>query len=365
MKSLFVTNKAYGIKDSSASVVDLDELNLLWGGAMGIFNKDTGLLHPVTIDATAGASSVPALPLSAGTWYDFVVAYSDTNNDDDTNYKPDIVPIKWGNQVKVTKQLYAAPAAKVMALGDTTKPVNFGTIVANSTYTLIIEDRGKSIHDITRKRYYTIVSTGDDTAATLLGKMVAKINADSLQSVTAAVYSTNKGIKFTGAIGKDFGIDVLDSLVGAGWVIESTNSNDTAAFINSIYYSSATTPTLATKYSAATLDSSLGYTPYTPGHGTAEQIKAIEEEFSSHKGDHKSTYRTKAFYNAPSNIVTGDTYTVYTILFKSGVSQSPVQAEGFTNELIIATKGTTLNDDFDVFFGLADSPEVVNATGEG
>lgn len=350
MKHLFVTSTTYGIKDGeNGRVANLDEINLLHGGAMAIFDKEDGTFHPGTVVG----NSTTAAALTEGKWYDFVVAYSDTANADDTNYKPDVVPIKWTSNIKVSKKLYTAPAAKVIAFGDDINSLDFGSISANSTYTIVIEDREKSIHDITRKRYYTVVSVAGDTATTLVTKLVNKISADSLQTVTPVAISGSYGIKFTGAAGKDFGIQVLDDLVGVGMVVESANATDTAAFIDGIYYDTSTDVTLTTKYgNEGTLQVSIGYTPYTPGYGTVEHITAIEREFSSHKGDTKSTYRTTAFYNAPTNIVAGDTYTVYTINFQSGVSQSPMQAEGFTQTLVIATKGTINNADLDKFFGI-------------
>jgi len=334
MKHIIVTNQVYGYDGASSNtVLTTDNINALDTGGLAIFNHATGAI-------VASGTSLGATPNQT---YMFAVA-----NGADGTVKPDIISIQWNKVKKITKKAVVAAAAKVMAFGDTTKPLAFGDIVANSTYTLVIEDLEKSIHDITRKKYYTVVSVSGDTATTLVNKLVAKVTADSNQTVTAAAYDTNKGIKFTGAVGKDFRIQALDDLASVGWVIESAKSDNSAAFINGIYYDGSTTPTLTVKYGATPLLAGVDYKPYTPGFGTYAQIKSIVEELSSHKGDTKSTYRTTAFYNANTNLESGATYVLYDIEYSGGASSSPMQAESFTLHLMIAAKtGVAIIDTLD------------------
>jgi hypothetical protein len=340
MKHIFVTNNTYG-----TTVSTLDDVNALAAGSLAIFNQATGVLHP----ATGGDPVVATTELDPMGVYQFVIGY------DGVNVKPDINLIEWGNVIEISKREYSAPVAKIMAFGDSVVPVSFGTIVANSTYTIVVENKNKSIHDTTRKRYYTVVSTATDTAATLLGKLVSKINIDPLRIVTASIHNTDDGIKFVGEIGINYGIQVLDDLVSVGYIIESAASDNKAAYINGIYYSASTPITLTAKYGAATLDATLLYAKYFEGVGTYAKVLAIEQELSSHKGDTKSSYKTELFYNAPTNTNPTATYTIYDIIHNGGTANYPMQAESFVKHLIIAVddKQTALISDLDIRFGLA------------
>lgn len=326
MKHIFVTNQVYGYDGASNNtVLTLDNINLLNKGGMAIFNHSTGAI-------VTGGTSLGATP---GQTYHFAVG-----NSTDGTVKPDIITIQWDKVKRITSKVASAPVAKIMAFGDAVKPVSF-TPAADKTYTIVIENRNKSIHQTDRKRYYTTIGRTGDTVITVLNRLIAKINSDSLQTVTAALFNTDDGIKFTGTTANNYGVFVMDDLVGAGCVIEAAKADLTGAIIDGTYYDANTSITLATKYGNATLDGGspdIGYAMWDNGFGTYAQVKELVEEFSSHKGDTKSTYRTTSFYNANTNLESGATYKVYDIEFSGGASNSPVQAESFTQHLMIAAK---------------------------
>lgn len=335
MKHIFVSNTAL------ATDTTTDSINDVGAGEIAVFNQLTGAIHTTN----TVMSKVP---------YIFAVGYNDK---DSKKVKPDVITIDWGKVKNVVYKPYAVGVKKKMTFGDSIKELVFGTtIVANKTYTIVVENRKTPIYDITRKRYYSVVSTASDTATTLVDKLVAKINADEHGIVTAAALATNKGISFeSNSIGINFGVQLLDECVNIGWTIETTNAGGTAAIINGVYYDANTTPTLTTKYgNSGALVNTVGYAAYSEGTGSSDQILALEQELSSHKGDIKSQYRTTDFYNAPTNVVSGNTYDLFDIEFSGGASQSPMQAESFTQHLMLACKkDEACIAELKVYFGLA------------
>lgn len=331
MEHIFVTNQVYGYDGASNNtVINTDTINLLNAGGVAIFNQSTGAIVP--------ASTV--LGATTGQTYMFAVA-----NGDDGTVKPDIISIQWDKVKSITSKVAAAATAKVMAFGDISMQLAFGTITAGSTYTLVIIDKDKSIHATDRRRMYSVISVTGDTSVTIVNKFVNKIANDSFQTVVASNFSSSVGIKFVGLAGRNYTVEVMDDLVGVGSVIEAAKADLSGAFIDGQYYDASTPVTLATKYGNAVLDgdegADIGYAMYSDGFGTYAQVKEVVEELSSHKGDIKSTYRTDAFYSANTNLEAGATYKMYTIEYSGGPSSSPMQAESFTLKLMIAAKTGT------------------------
>jgi hypothetical protein len=340
MKHIFVTNENYGVDVEDSLVAGLNTVDNLIAGAIVFINAETGN----SVDPDTGISN-NALPNAL---LNVCLSHGSSVN-------PDVIVLNGNNIVDIKKNTYSAPVAKVMAFGDEAKPVSF-TPAAGNTYTIVIENRDKSIHQTDRKRYYTTIGRTGDTIVTVLNRLIAKINNDSLQSVTASLHNTDDGIKFRGTTVNNFGVFVMDDLIGAGNVIEAAKADLSGAIIDGVYYDANTPITLATKYGNAALDGAgvadIGYAMWNGGVGTPTHVAALEEELSSHKGDHKSLYRSEQFFNAPTNLDTTATYHIYDIEFNSGKAAGPFKAENFTQHLMIAAKSgnATLIADLETLF---------------
>lgn len=264
-------------------------------------------------------------------------------------------PIERAN-VEVTKTAYSAPVAKIMSVGYDGTNSGTGDLDANYFTSLLAEgdelgviviDMEKDQYDIKREKIYSITATTVEASLanpgeTVLARIVALINGDTEWNVdsdgnalvTAAIISTDKGLKFTGRAGKQFrvvGFGIIETAV----VCESAIAAGSGGWINGTYYDASTTPTLASKLVTGATFNTTNVYPLSIGVGTSDQVLALEKECATKDGN-TDRFSLKQPWSVPSSVVDGETYVTYAITWKHIRNAGSVQSQLAGNILYLA-----------------------------
>ena len=336
MKQILIVNHAtYG--DGMTLATDtIDNVDALSSTALVAFNIDdpTPAKSGVCVQATPFAITGNSIMFALGTASTPILSK----------------PIDRAS-VSYNKYVYAAPVAKIMSFGQADvaddaveNRITFPTIAVGDVYGITLIDKTKPYENLSRVRQYEISAISTDTQATILTKLVALINSDTLAPCTAALVNTDKGILFTGkTAGSDFTMKPMWSLIDTSFTVEGDNSltaGGTSAIIDGVLYNAGTTITLTTKYGNATVYNSNPLPVNNVGEGTATQIAKTETDYSGGRGNINAVYMLPELWKVPSKVVPGTTYTVYVINWVAPTKYPGHEDTNFEQELIIAVPST-------------------------
>jgi hypothetical protein len=303
MKDLFIT-KAGVAYTTAAGLWAADTITV---GGLGFFIEDGTLV-------ASNASNIGTTPLTIN-----MMRYGSVNKQS--------IQINRRN-FTYTKTAYAAPVAAVKVLGNevTGSTSTYGSLNLPSSISVgdivgvNIIDTSKPAENTNRLKEYSFsVTTGDlltgATAANIITKLVALINADTSAIVTAVAQTdgtNNDGIKFTSdTAGSDFNIGIVGGVLQNADRLEYKVINDT-------YSASITTTPVAN----------------VPGSGTAAQILQLEKDSSTRQGNTRTQLLSEYMWSQANETVATATYTQYFLRFNA-VENDVVNSEKPYNQVII------------------------------
>lgn len=187
-----------------------------------------------------------------------------------------------------SKDVYVAPVMPIRVIGTEAGgdgAINFPaslTAYIGKTAELMLVDKRYAPHDKRREKYYGVLITSVSTTATILTALAAQITADTNKICTAAIVGAGTGLILTGLYG-DF------DWVNMGGVFENTTQ--------------------------ATAGGS--FAAYVIGHGTSAQLLQIEKDLSPLRGNTSFDDKRSNFYNVTSQVVSGETYHIYTLRWRA------------------------------------------------
>ena len=292
MKDLFISKTA-AVYPLSGTVAGIWEIDSIPTGGLAMFNQDGSIIS----DATS-VFNIVAADITGDS-----VTISLTTADGTTKNSISIPR----DGFEYSKRAYAAPVAAVKILGSDTA-TGSGTYSLNLPSTIavgdiagvIITDKSKAFDVANRSKEYSITVVNGDlltgvTAKNIITKLVAIINADSLCPVTAVAHNdatNNTGIKFTAdTAGVDFDLANVSGILETSDILEYNVVNG--------------------KYVAFTTNLTAG----NIGHGTAAQVKLLEDDLLTRDGKHVGRVLENEMWKATSNVVAGETYVSYILRF--------------------------------------------------
>lgn len=295
---------------ASTGVVGRHKIAALDEGSLVCFNPDNTVLDPIA-------------PVPTGDYVQFAIG--------GTASRGAIVTQQiWRDGLSWEKMAYNAAVAKVMYLGgDTVAGDTAGTtlnlpaaIAVGDVYGVYVTDRSKPTWDMTRTKYYSFTAIASSTLTAkilpnIITQLIAVINADANRIVNAVVMDGGgadaTGIQFTGiTAGIDFAISKDDQKLKDATVSEYK-------ILAGTWDNSYTTPP----------------TEHERGEGSAVEIAAVEKDFSTEKGFVDGIALETLFYSHPSSVVTGETYILYVLKFKTPDSSILIREDNPIQELII------------------------------
>lgn len=313
---LFVTKAsvAYKAKEGGGSISGINEVNLLAQGAIAVFIDDP--------DHTMIASNASADAHADAQEFYFAIGMLTGTPASEIHSKRSKTIRKDGLQV--IKKNYAAPVKKNIKVGynsgTSTGSLNLpSTLVVGSVATLKVyrednqvlssplanmsQNRGLMVDSILISDYVR----ASDTADTLIARMVASINAHpknqgSQKWVTASVLGTS----------------------GAG-----TLAINLAGQLNYQDFYVAKDDILANADVTVTADLDFG-------HGTSPQIAEMEQIARIIDGDTNRTMLPSYYFNQPSVVVAGATYTTYAFKWNANTAVPSPYKPSTEMEFVIA-----------------------------
>ena len=306
MKQLFVITHDTYAQGLTPGTSDLDDLGSLAVGAWAMLDMTEGSAtynKVVSIAATSEAET-PAR---------FMLATMTAGGLKTT-------PIITKAQATCVTKAYVAPVARIVMIGNqtdggTTYSYNLPSLSAGQVAGIIVTDTSKPMHELSRNRTYEYTLGYGDTEATITAALIAKVNADSLRIVNAAVTYTNgtDGFKVTGiTAGKLFTVSPIGIFQNADIAITTNGAL---------------------------------------GHGTVAQIQAYEKEALSIEG--KANGRYDELFTQASVVNTTKTYATYTIQYVVPTLRPHNTSNNWTAELVIAVdSGLSASGDGKTFEGL-------------
>ena len=308
MKELFVIkgSTAYAAKVGGGLIASRDEVNSLVEGALAVFTMDGTL-----VEGDETSFTTPALY--------FATKLNGVPKISQRIYRP----------FEFFKSTAVSAAAKVMVVGSNT---NAGTtyglnlpssLVVGTTAGIVIDDPDLPYENQTHKKPYEVMVQTGDTRATLVARLIAKINADVNRLATAAMVDTtnSNGFKLTSVDAtKNFTVSCRGILVNADVleykrIVNAGTAGLTPGFVNGL-----TTVVVA----------------YTQGRGTAGQILETETEYAPMDGDGPREKQGQNLYNQISGVVSGEAYVTSIIRSKVPSDNPLIPKNNFVTELEIA-----------------------------
>lgn len=308
MKQILIgkSTPVYGQKNGTTSAISgINELNLLDDGAVAVFTEGpTGMTLVTAANAATVLDDVKKVIIAVG------------------NYTADsksILSVPIPRDADFKMQAYIAPVKlrKFVGYDGTTAGTSLNlpsTLVVGTEATLKIINT--TIHLRTTgdevERYNDVVRTGD-TNATLMTRLIAKVNANADRVADATAIGSVTGIQLDARnYGSSFDI-ALD-----GILISSTKEEPEAIAPQVAGIS------VALKY----------------GHGTYDQIAALEEAYSAERGNTNKLVETASWYNKNSLAVLGQTYNTYTIAWNGKKTSSLGGSDTYRFEIVIPIPAT-------------------------
>lgn len=277
MKSCFVVGNAT-FNDGNTGTT-LAGLNDLANGAIGIFNANTGAEVAASSDLTDDQIIIAMGRTGLPPQRSILI------NREDIDYS--------------SPTTAASAVAKVMCLGNTTGG-SYNALAIPSTYVegayveVIIVDKTKTPEDFTAKKRYTYAYKSTEDIEDVIDAIVALINADENAIVTAtALNSPKDGISLTGVAGNDFAASLSGDWADYD-IIEYKK-------LNGVYNSVVTSGVRSIAY----------------GVGTADQVRAIEEECFVEDGNTDTASPVNGLHNFNTRAVTGTLYNIYILQYKN------------------------------------------------
>lgn len=309
MKDLFIVkHDTYG-SGLTLATADLDNLSDLAAGAFVMINMDPTSANYCNAVQLADDADHTALPAKFQIWIKTASGLRKSAIIDKT-------------LASCGKVAYAAPVKKISTVGNTTDggttySYNLPTLAEGQVAGITIIDSSKQAGVFAAQRDYTYVLTAADAAsaatakASITAALVAKINADTLRCVDAAVAYTNAtdGVKLTA---KTAGINFEIAPIG---ILKST--------------------------------SIVAGTAHKTGDGTVAQVQALELEASAEYGNANYNEFNNLLWKVTSDVDTTKTYDIFKIGYNDvSESKTIIEAEP-KNVLFIAVDAGLTAASFD------------------
>jgi hypothetical protein len=279
----------YGTKiDNSTAIAGIWEIDDLQNGTLAVFDGDGTL-----IDGSTPVVETDTILFALGA-------------DGGTNVSTIVSPVIDRTSLSVTKNVYVAPVAKVMVIGNYTTGVtynlNLPTLTAGLTGSIKLVDLTKDHYDTSRYINYEYTIKSGETATSLVTAIVALINADTDGIVTADVTDADNGFSLTSkTAGKDFSATAEGVFADAD-VLEYKNIVRAKTAGLTVGYTSGLTATVVANVT---------------GNGTYAQILELEKDSVVERGNSNFPAYNDLFFKEVSRAVSGKTYTVYTLTFRT------------------------------------------------
>jgi len=301
------------------------------GGSAGVWDS-----NKLTVGAIALYDGSGALVASGASSITGPTTISVMNPDGIKNS----VPLK---DVSVSKQAYVAPVKAIKFLGaDKTSGSSYtlnlpSSLSPGDIVAIGIRDRTKGFEDTSAVKTYSFtVVTGDlltgTSAKNIIVKLAAAISADLNAVVTPTVIDDSTdaiGLKLEAKVaGNDFDIVKEDGVLKDSDIVEYH-------VVNRIYDASSTVAKAN-----------------NPGSGTSAQVARAEYESVVRDGDTHSPVMGDMLYTARNNVVSGATYTGYTLRFIDKVD-TPLTKEAAWEQIVqvfVPSGNTTLIGILDSLF---------------
>lgn len=302
----FLVTKAsvnYALDQATGDIAGAWDIDNLEDGALAIFDMDGSLVDD-------------AAPAVTGDWISIAVGRYGSDN------KLNIINGIDRATLSYQKQAYEAPVAKVLYIGDDNDAATYSLnlpnpLVPGTSAIIRFINRELPEYDTTRESVVEYVIQDGDTEADVQDGLVAAFNAHAIAGAlaTAAESSTTAnllGISITAnTAGKDFTV-VCEGILEDADILEYQ-------YVNKVYNAAYTYATAHNK-----------------GHGTSAQVKQVESDFSPHKGNINSNYLGNQLYTESSNVVTGETYTTYTLTWRHPRNSEFPSDQSVKQRLVIA-----------------------------
>lgn len=268
---------AYGAKVGGGTVSNMqDAVNLVEGG-IAVFTENGAL---VASDATSVAKD--SLIFAVKRSGDLKLSF----------------PIYREGYTK-SEVAYAAPTAKIVAIGSntnagTTYNLNApSTLVAGQDAVVVLTNLELNHDDQRRTMPYVEPVVSGDTIITVMARLLARVNADTKKLATMSKIDTTNsdGYLFTGTAGVNFSVACEGILANADVLEVNEIVHAGTAGVNPGYVSSLT-----------------NLAAHSKGVGTAAQIAEAEDEASVREGNTKERGWKTDVYTQPSAVVAGETY---------------------------------------------------------
>ncbi len=245
-------------------------------------------------------------------------------------------PVINRHTMKVSRQVYVAPVAKVMVVGDNTNTIGGvspslnlpNPVIGGSTAEITITDLSKPFEDKKKDKVYSIVCTSAESKASILARLAAKVNADVNRIVTAAVLDNNTGLSFTSRLaGREFTVICGGILGNADVLAKGLGANDL-----DVIFSSITGFNLGNNGAGAAAVTVLAN---NVGAGTAAWVAKQESDFATEKGDIKSFLYSDLLYTEPS-LAANVAYDVYLFEWQAANDNILMPKNNFVQMLYLA-----------------------------
>jgi len=254
--------------------------------------------------------------------------------------------------MKVSRQAYVAPVAKVMVVGDNTNTIGGvspslnlpNPIIGGSTAEITITDLSKPFEDKKKDRVYSIVCTSAEATVSILNRLAAKVNADVNRIVTAAVLPNATGLSLTSRLaGRDFTV-VCGGILGNADVL----ARGIGANAIDVIFSSVTGFNLGNNIA----NGALTVVANNVGAGTAAWVAKQESDFATEKGDIKPFLYSDLLYTEPS-LAANATYDVYLFEWQAANDNILMPKNNFVQMLYLAVpNGAAQLASLNTIFGL-------------
>jgi len=288
---------AYAAKVGGGVIADLNEIDQLDDGALAVFTEDGTLLIGL-------AAAVDALLVDVKKVY-YVLGGKDTT---EGAIISQMIPRA---SARLDAAAYLAPVKEVVTVGNdlSTGALNFpGTLIAGTIASMRIIEKDPKIELGLEKFRYEHYVTAGDTNQTIIDGLVAKINGNSKSPMIAAKVGAGVGITLTAKeFGKTFEVTTDDIMIDATKQYNGTGNSVAIEF----------------------------------GSGTADQVAAIEEEFSAGEGNTSKLYLAGKYFSKAPKTASGGTYDLWNMAW-TNVKGDPIVDKASVNKtLVIASPDGT------------------------
>jgi len=279
----------YGTKvDNSTAIAGIWEIDLLQNGTLAVFDGNGTLIDGAT---PVVETDTVLFALGAGAI---------------TNVSTIVSPVIDRTSLSVTKNVYVAPVAKIMVIGNyttgATYNLNLPTLTTGLTASVKLVDLSKEHYDTSRYINYEYTIKSGETATTLVAAMIALINADADGIVTATQTDADNGFSLTAkTAGKDFSA-TAEGVLSEADILEYKNIVRAKTAGLTVGYTSGLTATVVANVT---------------GNGTYAQILELEKNSLADRGNSGYPAYNDLFFKEVTRAVSGKTYTVYTLTFRT------------------------------------------------